>query len=284
MNNGHTIKTPLGKLGKSGQLLRLLTKNRKEFVDRISAVWDVRSQWLYGKPPSYSPILSVAEGIETIDCALKTHGMQLLREPSFERFEIRMSRAQQLLSRNAPMGRFHNADDGLARVVYALARAIRPEHIVETGVCYGVTTGYLLQALHENGAGHLHSIDLPPLGENADLFVGCLIPEELKRRWTLHRGSSRRLLPGILQKQGRIQMFVHDSLHTRANMRREFCTVWPFMSPGSILVSDDIEGNSAFAELASMSGIERLLVLASDKKKALIGVAFKSETSVNGSC
>jgi len=69
---------------------------------------------------------------------------------------------------------------------------------------------------------------------------------------------------------------VHDSLHTRANMRREFATVWPFMSSGSVLVSDDIEGNSAFAELISMPGIKYSAVLASDKKKALVGVALKS--------
>jgi hypothetical protein len=59
-------------------------------------------------------------------------------------------------------------------------------------------------------------------------------------------------------------------------MRREFATIWPFMSSGSVLVSDDIEGNSAFAELSLMQGVKCSVVLASDAKKALIGVALKS--------
>jgi hypothetical protein len=276
MSTSYAIAGTREKLGKSAQLLRLLTKNPTEFVDRIAAICDVQSQWLYGKPPSYSPVSTSADGIEVLDRELKINGMPFLSEANFERFEHRMAGIQQLLPHDAPMGRFHNGDRCLARVVYVLARATRPERIVETGVCYGVTTGYLLHALHENGSGHLHSIDLPPLGENADSFVGCLVPEELKNRWTLYRGSSRRLLPGIVKKQRNIQMFVHDSLHTRANMRREFATVWPFMSSGSVLVSDDIEGNSAFAELISMPGIKCSAVLASDKKKALVGVALKS--------
>lgn len=276
MNRSSAIVNAPEKRGKSAQLLRLLTKNRAEFIDRVTAICDVRSQWLYGDPPSYSSMSTMTDGMEILDRAHEINGSSFLSETSLERFESRMAQAQQLLPRDAPMGLFHNADRSLARMVYGLARATRPERIVETGVCYGVTTAYLLQALNENGSGHLHSIDLPPLSEDADSFVGCLIPNELKSRWTLYRGSSRRLLSRIAQEQRNIQMFVHDSLHTRANMRREFATIWPFMSSGSVLVSDDIEGNSAFAELSLMQEVKCSVVLASDTKKALIGVALKS--------
>jgi hypothetical protein len=139
-----------------------------------------------------------------------------------------------------------------------------------------VTTAYLLRAICENGSGHLHSIDLPPLAGNADSFVGYLVPQDLKIHWTLHRGSSRRLLSQTLPKDGNLQMFVHDSSHTRANMRREFATAWPFMSPGSVLVSDDIEGNTAFAELASMPGVKCSVILASKTKTSLVGIVIKS--------
>jgi predicted O-methyltransferase YrrM len=276
MTGRHAAAVTFHRLEKSAQLLRLLTKDRREFVDRVAAICEVRSQWLWGKPPSYYDAMTIDDGIDVLGRTLNADIRPFLNESSFTEFEAGMSRAKQALPATAPMGRFHNADDFLVRIVYALARAIAPSRIVETGVCYGVTTGYLLQALHENCSGHLNSIDLPPLGENADSFVGCLVPKELKDRWTLHRGSSRRLLTRVLRGQGSIQMFVHDSLHTRANMRREFATAWPFMSTGSVLVSDDIEGNSAFAELASMSGVRCSVVLASDKKKALIGVAVKS--------
>src|SRR5947208_313273 len=47
--------------------------------------------------------------------------------------------------------------------LYAVLRKLRPRVAVETGVCNGVSTAFLLLALAENGAGELHSIDLPEI-------------------------------------------------------------------------------------------------------------------------
>ena len=48
------------------------------------------------------------------------------------------------------------------------------------------------------------------------------------------------------RKLDRIDMFVHDSLHTQKHMTFEFLTIWPLMPPRSVLVADDIECNCAF--------------------------------------
>jgi predicted O-methyltransferase YrrM len=50
-------------------------------------------------------------------------------------------------------------DEGL--YLYALLRELRPDVAVETGVCNGVSTAFLLLALDRNAHGALHSIDLP---------------------------------------------------------------------------------------------------------------------------
>ncbi len=142
----------------------------------------------------------------------------------------------------APFRASCNGDRVLARLCYAIARAKRPKVILETGVCYGVTSAFLLKALSINGEGELHSIDLPPLGRDADEFVGMLVPQELRHRWALHRGTSRRLMPQLLPKLAPLDMFVHDSLHTYRNMRDEFALAWSALGPGGVLVSDDIEG------------------------------------------
>ena len=42
-----------------------------------------------------------------------------------------------------------------------MLRKLRPALAVETGVCNGVSTAFLLLALVENGAGELWSVDLP---------------------------------------------------------------------------------------------------------------------------
>jgi hypothetical protein len=100
-----------------------------------------------------------------------------------------------------------------------------------------------------NGRGTLHSVDLPPLRREADRSWGVAVPEELRGRWRLHRGSSARVLPRLLQEVGTVDLFVHDSLHTYRNMRREFDIVWPRLRNGGLLLADDIERNQAFGEL-----------------------------------
>src|SRR5260370_30423521 len=103
---------------------------------------------------------------------------------------------------DAPFKSVHNGDFNLGRLCYATVRIKRPTVVVETGVCYGVTSSFILKALQVNGTGRLFSIDLPPLGDNADDFVGRLIPSELRSGWQLHRGSSRQVLPQVLSCVG----------------------------------------------------------------------------------
>src|SRR5262245_53001084 len=45
--------------------------------------------------------------------------------------------------------------------LYAIIRKFRPQLAVETGVCAGFSTAFILQAMQKNGSGRLHSIDLP---------------------------------------------------------------------------------------------------------------------------
>jgi hypothetical protein len=65
----------------------------------------------------------------------------------------------------------------------------------------------------------------------------------------LHRGTSASTLPRLLRKIPKVDLFVHDSLHTHRNMRREFDTVWPHLREGALLIADDVERNRAFGEL-----------------------------------
>lgn len=46
-----------------------------------------------------------------------------------------------------------------------------------------------------------------------------------------------------------VDLFLHDSLHTHRNMRREFDTIWPRLRTGGVLLADDVERNRAFGEL-----------------------------------
>ena len=141
------------------------------------------------------------------------------------------------------------ADSLLARCCYLSCRLLEPSIVVETGVAYGVSSAFILRALAENDHGVLHSVDLPPLRREYERFWGIAVPGALRGRWNLHRGSSGRVLPELLGQTGAVDLFVHDSLHTYRNMRREFEAVWPRLRTGGMILADDVERNRAFGEL-----------------------------------
>jgi predicted O-methyltransferase YrrM len=155
--------------------------------------------------------------------------------------------------------------------LYAVLRTVRPLVAVETGVANGFSTAFSLLALHANGEGHLHSIDLPrevgreyepgtfyegegragiPPGSES----GWLIPEELKARWTLVPGKSQDELPPLLGRLGPIDTFMHDSEHSYECMWFEFNAAWPALRPGGVLVSDDVNSTQAFGRFAAQEG------------------------------
>lgn len=157
-------------------------------------------------------------------------------------------------------------------IYYALTRVMQPDLVVETGVCDGFSTRFLLLAMARNGRGALHSIDLPnqdvaldPAGaRQRDIMAtgratGWLVPASLRSRWTLHLGDAKILLPKLLQTVGPIDMFIHDSLHTYEHMLFEFRTAWPYLKVGGILLSDDTDWNRAFPEFAAQAHCPRTM-------------------------
>jgi predicted O-methyltransferase YrrM len=155
--------------------------------------------------------------------------------------------------------------------LYAVLRTLRPEVAVETGVANGFSTAFSLLALAQNGAGHLHSIDLPrEVGREYDAGTfyegegragippgadsGWLIPEELRQRWTLVPGKSQEALPPLLERLGTIDFFMHDSEHSFDCMWFEFNAAWPALRPGGVLVSDDVNSTEAFDRFVRQEG------------------------------
>ena len=158
----------------------------------------------------------------------------------------------------------------IAAILYALARSLAPELVLETGVANGLSSAYILLALEANGKGKLYSIDLPceegkiypdgyfnpfgnvgrvpkvriPKGEQP----GWLIPGKLRHRWVLTLGKSSEVLPVILEQLKYIDIFIHDSEHSYENMKLEYQTVWPYLKSCGLLLSHDVGLNEAFAE------------------------------------
>jgi hypothetical protein len=152
-------------------------------------------------------------------------------------------------------------EDGV--LFYALARILKPEHVIETGVAAGISTAFLCAAMVENEYGHLYSIELPPASvqglqqNDGALFdwpasgVGWAIPDTVLRaigpRHTLILDDVRLALPRLLEQLPFVDLFIHDDLHIPEHMLWEYRLVWPKLRRGGVLASDDVnEGWLAF--------------------------------------
>ena len=97
--------------------------------------------------------------------------------------------------------------------LYVLVRFLKPETCVETGVFYGGSTAFILNALAKNQKGKLISIDLPAnkvqktflRHENVGntelvpkgLHTGFIVPDYLKEKWELIEDDSLNALKDI---------------------------------------------------------------------------------------
>ena len=140
----------------------------------------------------------------------------------------------------------------MASIIRVVTRLARPRTSVETGVARGVTTAATLQAMEDNGLGHLYSVDLPPLSASPE-YVGQLVPQRLRHRWTLRQGPSRKILPRLLAELGTIDVFLHDAEHSYMSQMEEFEAAWPRLSPGGVLLADDVR-NPAIIDFAERVG------------------------------
>jgi predicted O-methyltransferase YrrM len=196
-------------------------------------------------------------------------------EPEFD--SLWRDLVSELEALGSGFGTRYDADAALAQTNWCLVRHMRPRSIVETGVARGVNSRVLLEGLERNGVGHLYSIDLPPVLEEWRRQSGAAVPEWLRHRWTFLEGSSRRHLRKLLGRVEPIDIFLHDSLHSDANMRFEIGAAWPAVRSGGVLVADDVESNGAFGAFSATLPPASSFVARQDEiKSGLFGVAHKA--------
>lgn len=141
--------------------------------------------------------------------------------------------------------RFHSLS------LYVIVRVIKPEIVVETGVASGKSSALILLALGHNKKGKLISIDLPNKKGNilkdgaktstGEYKTGWLVPEYLRNRWDLRLGDSLKILPELVKKIDKIDIFLHDSLHTYSHVKKELAIATKKMDKNGIVLCDNID-------------------------------------------
>ena len=166
-------------------------------------------------------------------------------------------------------------------LLYIVLRVERPAIVVETGVLHGLTTLFLLRALERNGSGRLVSVDLPSYAESgpsnqdgyaATLPKGCepgwIVPKKRYPDWQLILGASRDVLPGLDAERGAVDLFCHDSEHTFQVMWFELDWAWRNLRQDGLIVCDNIESNTSFADFCRKVGRDGICFPAPDTQIA----------------
>lgn len=257
---------------KLARVLKIAPRKPREAYARVAHVvesaWDgwrsqpARLDWL--SPEQGERRLARALGFDRETIAEELTGLEAAIDRDLER-----------LRDTAPFRLSHCAVASLARTAYAVCRARRPEYVVETGVAYGMTSRCVLEALEHNGSGRLDSVDLPPIADEEGAAIGALVTGSLGQRWLLHRGATRRVLPAVLERLPRVDVFIHDSLHTHRTMQHEFEAVWPLLPQGGVLVSDDVERNQAFEQLVERARPAHHWAVCEPSSRGYFGVIVK---------
>lgn len=136
-------------------------------------------------------------------------------------------------------------------LLFDAVRLTGAQRVIETGVAYGWSSLAILNAMSIAGSGELFSVDMPYPKMGNEAFVGIVVPDRFRSRWTLIREPDRQgLAKAIDAAGGQIDLCHYDSDKSWWGRAYAFPLLWNALKPGGLFISDDIQDNMYFAEFA----------------------------------
>jgi predicted O-methyltransferase YrrM len=158
---------------------------------------------------------------------------------------------------------------GSIELLYFMVRLHQPELVLETGVAAGWSSHAVLAALEHNGHGQLRSSDFPYFRMvNPEQYVGVLVPDNLKHRWSLALHGDRRNLSKLLEKGDRVDLVHYDSDKSRPGRDWFAKAIQPYLATNATIIWDDIVDNLAFRDRLQLAKDSFVL----DTANGLVGV------------
>ncbi|MCL2651806.1 MAG: class I SAM-dependent methyltransferase [Candidatus Azobacteroides sp.] len=128
-----------------------------------------------------------------------------------------------------------------ALLLFKLIRAMQPETAVELGTCIGISAAYQSAALQLNGKGSLITIE----GSEAIAGLAKKNLESLNlQKVEIRCGTFKTVLPEIFAKTSTLDYVFVDGHHDEQATIAYFELLLPHLSPGALLVFDDISWSS----------------------------------------
>ncbi|HEX8237205.1 MAG TPA: class I SAM-dependent methyltransferase [Abditibacteriaceae bacterium] len=126
------------------------------------------------------------------------------------------------------------------RLLYRTIRKHRPRVVCESGTWLGGgSTLFIAQALHDNGAGILHSTEvIPEFHDSAQRNYKRYLPHLLPHV-KFHLGASSEIYPALLPSLKSIGALLLDGAENAELTWREFSLFEPYLQKGAILMAHD---------------------------------------------
>ena len=128
-----------------------------------------------------------------------------------------------------------------ALFLFKLIRTVQPEIAIELGTCIGISAAYQSAAQELNRKGQLITIE----GSEAIAGLAKKNIESLNlKNIEIHCGTFKEVLPEVLEKTVNLNYVFIDGHHDEQATNAYFEWLLPHLSPGAILVFDDISWSS----------------------------------------
>ena len=160
---------------------------------------------------------------------------------------------------------------GALELIYQSCEFTKAKNVVETGVAYGWSSFAALLSLQKR-EGTLYSSDMPYLGQNGDQYVGCIVPENLKKNWKLLRHADKESLPKIFGESAEMDVVHYDSDKSYEGRTWAYHQLYKHLRKGGVFLSDDIGDNSAYQDFCEELRIKSTVVEFEDK---FVGIFIK---------
>lgn len=162
---------------------------------------------------------------------------------------------------------------GATSFLYNIVFYSGAKKIIETGVAYGWSSLAILLAIRNKEGALLISNDMPYINMGNDDYVGCVVPDSLKKQWDLQRSPDVNGIPLALKKLNQqIDLCHYDSDKSYTGRTWASPLLWNALKPGGFFVSDDINDNLAFKHFCE--SVNRIPVVVKHDSK-YVGVIIK---------
>ncbi|MCH7668319.1 MAG: class I SAM-dependent methyltransferase [Acidobacteria bacterium] len=132
--------------------------------------------------------------------------------------------------------------------------------------CLGVS------ALRANGHGHLYSSDFPYFRlKNPEAYVGILVDDDLRERWTLDIRGDRKSLPRFAEMVDNVELFHYDSDKTYRGRKFALDTLSSSLTDDSVIMFDDIGDNDHFRVMVEAESLHFHVFAVRGKYVGLVG-------------